>query len=123
MRAHWVSICGVVMAAMSLTACGGGSNYLDPYQKPYTWHPTAAPTANLAAQLANPHDLVSGRGGPEGDAKQSSVAIERIWAGRSPSLSGGSGGGGGESGGGSGGGPSASGGSPGGSGASPGGAN
>jgi uncharacterized membrane protein YgcG len=99
MRAHWVSICGVVMAAMSLTACGGGSNYLDP------------------------HDLVSGRGGPEGDAKQSSVAIERIWAGRSPSLSGGSGGGGGESGGGSGGGPSASGGSPGGSGASPGGAN
>lgn len=115
MRAQWVSICGMVALTASLGACGMGSNYLDPYEKPYTWHPTGAPTANLAAQLVNPHDLVSGRGGSEGDAKQSSLAIGHIWADNPKLLTGSSGGSG------SGGGAAASGASAGASSGTPGG--
>jgi type IV pilus biogenesis protein CpaD/CtpE len=76
-----------------------GANYLDPYQKPYTWHPSGAPAANLAAQLANPHDLVSGRGSAEGDTKDSTLAIERVWQDRPKQIGeGGSSGGTGASG-------------------------
>ena len=124
MRTHWVSICGMVALTASLGACGAGADYLDPYKKPYTWQPTGAPTANLAAQLVNPHDLVSGRGGPEGNAKASSLAIGRIWQDNLKTIASGpgdsgSGGGTGASGGGTG----ASGAGPGGSGASGGGTN
>lgn len=78
MGTRWASICGLVLLTSSMTGCAGG-NYLDPYEKPYVWRPTGAPTANLAAQLDNPRDLVSGRGGSEGDVKASSLAIERVW--------------------------------------------
>lgn len=117
MRTHWLSLAGAVLVA-SLGGCGPGNNYLDPYEKPYTWHPTAAPEANLAAQLVNPHDLISGRGGPAGDGKQADMSVERIWQDRpkpnidatTSSSGGGSGGGSGTSGGGSGGGGSSGGG-------------
>lgn len=78
MLTRWTSICGLVLLTSSLVACSG-ADYSDPYTKPYVWHPTGAPTANLAAQLDNPRDLVSGRGGIEGDAKESSLAVERVW--------------------------------------------
>jgi hypothetical protein len=107
MGTQWTSICGLVILASALTGCAG-ANYLDPYEKPYTWHPTGAPAANLAAQLDNPRDLVAGRGGPEGDTTESSLAIERVWQDRPKQIAGASGGG-------SGGGTGASGASPGGS--------
>jgi type IV pilus biogenesis protein CpaD/CtpE len=103
---RWTSICGLALLMVSLMGCGG-PNYLDPYEKPYTWHPSGAPTANLAAQLANPRDLVSGDGGTGGDANASSLAIERVWQDRPKQITGAAGGGG--SGGGSGGSGGASG--------------
>lgn len=69
----------MLASILLLTGCGNLASYLDPYQKPYTWRPTDAPTANLAAQLVNPRDLVSGRGSAEGDSKESEQAIERVW--------------------------------------------
>jgi type IV pilus biogenesis protein CpaD/CtpE len=92
--AAWL-LCGGVAMVMTLTGCGGDTaNYLDPYTKPYAWHPTGAPTANLAAQLANPHDLVVGRGTNEGDSKEAAGAIERVWQDRpKPIVSSNSGGG------------------------------
>ena len=39
-----------------------GCSRLDSYNRPYTWHPTGANTANIAAQVAYPQDLVVGEG-------------------------------------------------------------
>ena len=96
---------GLMASVIVLSGCGGTSDYLDPYTKPYTWHPTGAPEANLAAQLVDPHDLVSGRGDTLGDSKQSTSAIERVWQDRPKSLTAGAAGG--ASSGGASGGPSA----------------
>jgi type IV pilus biogenesis protein CpaD/CtpE len=70
---------GLAATLIALCGCDAKDNYLDPYQKPYAWYPTGAPTANLAAQVANPHDLAVGRGTADGDAKQTGLAIERVW--------------------------------------------
>lgn len=45
--------------SFGLTAC----NRDDTYSRPYTWHPIHANAANLAAEVADPRDLVIGRGG------------------------------------------------------------
>lgn len=76
-RVRWALLGGA--AALALGGCGNSADYLDPYKKPYAWHPTGAPTANLAAQLVNPRDLAVGRGATEGDAKESTLAIEHVW--------------------------------------------
>ena len=44
--------------SFGLTAC----NRDDTYSRPYTWHPTHANDANIAAEVADPSDLVIGRG-------------------------------------------------------------
>jgi hypothetical protein len=118
---------GLAISLIALTGCSG-QNYLDPYQKPYTWHPTGAAAANLAAQVVDPHDLVAGRGTISEDSQASTMAIQHIWADTPKSFisdGGGGGGGGGSSGGpgASGSGPGASGGSAGGSAGSAGGSN
>jgi hypothetical protein len=69
---------GLTVSLIALAGCAG-HNYLDPYQKPYTWHPTGAPAANIAAQVVNPHDLVAGRGSTREDTQESTVAVQHIW--------------------------------------------
>ena len=117
---------GLAISLIALSGCAG-QNYLDPYQKPYTWHPTGAAAANLAAQVVDPRDLVAGRGTNIKDTQESTVAIQHIWADTPKPLitEGGSSSGGGSAGGpgASGSGPGASGGSAGGSGGSSGGSN
>lgn len=54
-----------------LIAGGGmlsGCARLDTYNRPYTWHPTGANIANIAAQVAHPQDLVVGQGSDLMDA-------------------------------------------------------
>jgi hypothetical protein len=116
---------GLTVALIVLAGCGPNSDYLDPYKKPYTWHPTGAPAANIAAQLVDPHDLVAGRGTTTIDTQESTLEIQHIWLDTPKSFSSGGSGGTGSAGspGASGAGPGASGGSPGGSGGSPGGSN
>lgn len=89
MWTRWACIGGLMLATAVVTACAPGHDYLDPYQKPYTWHPTDAPTANLAAQLVNPRDLVMGHGDTEGDAKEATGAVERDWQDRVKQIGGG----------------------------------
>ncbi len=86
MRTGWLLSGGLAISVIALSGCDDAVKYLDPYQKPYAWHPTGAPTANLAAQLVNPHDLALGRGTTEGDAKEASVAIDHIWQNKPESL-------------------------------------
>lgn len=91
-------------AIIALAGCDASNNYLDPYQKPYVWHPTGAPMANVAAQLADPRDMIMGHGITAADAKQTGTAIDRVWqdrgkpiassgSGASPGASAGTGGG------------------------------
>jgi hypothetical protein len=77
MRTQWLLRGGLMASIVALGGCGPGS-YLDPYQKPYAWHPTGAPEANIAAQLVNPRDLAVGRGTTEGDATVATQAIDRM---------------------------------------------
>jgi hypothetical protein len=115
---------GLTIALIALAGCGANNDYLDPYKKPYAWHPTGAAAANIAAQVVDPRDLVAGHGTAREDTQESTLAIQHIWL-DTPKSFGGSSGGGGSAGGpgASGGGPGASGGSPGGSGGSSGGSN
>jgi type IV pilus biogenesis protein CpaD/CtpE len=85
MRTHWL-LGGLAISVLVLSGCDASNNYLDPYQKPYAWHPTGAPTANLAAQLVNPRDLAVGRGATDGDAKEATMAIERVWQDKGKSI-------------------------------------
>jgi hypothetical protein len=124
--AHGLLHGGLAAFLIALAGCAG-QNYLDPYEKPYAWHPTGAAAANIAAQVVDPHDLVAGRGTNKKDTQESNLAIQHIWADTpKPFITEGGGSSGGGSAGGpgaSGSGPGASGGSPGGSGGSSGGSN
>ncbi|WP_323990945.1 hypothetical protein [Nguyenibacter sp. L1] len=87
----------------------GGCGTLDPYHKPYAWHPSGANAANLAAMVADPRDLREGHGGEAPDAQAPVMAVERIRLDKPkalPSTNGISGGVSGSSGSGSGGGSS-----------------
>jgi uncharacterized membrane protein YgcG len=55
-----------------------GCQDLDPYTRSGTWQPTGANQGNLAAMVANPYDLIHGRGSPTTDGKEPTLAINRI---------------------------------------------
>jgi hypothetical protein len=86
MRMQWLLRCGLVISVVGVGGCGAGS-YLDPYQKPYIWHPTGAPIANIAAQLVDPRDLVTGRGTTEGDVTEATLAIDHVRQDKPKSIS------------------------------------
>lgn len=101
----------------------GACQDLDPYTRSGTWQPTGANQGNLAAMVANPYDLIRGRGLPASDSKEPTLAINRVSADTpKPLLDPGGGLSGGSTGGGSGGGGSGSGSGSGGGGAGGGGA-
>ena len=53
----------------------------DPYRRTDVWRPTGANAANLAAMVANPHDLAGGQGSSRQLAKAPERAVEHIWTG------------------------------------------
>jgi hypothetical protein len=68
-------------ASICFTVCIGavaGCAEQDPYLRSDVWRPTGASIANLAAQLANPHDLISGRSTGSAAAAAPAIAIDRI---------------------------------------------
>ena len=113
----------LIGGVLCLAACQD----MDPYTRSDTWQPTGANQGNLAAMVANPNDLIRGRGVTTVDTKDTTLAIDRVWTDQPKALldpggggssgggggggSGGSGGGGSGGAGGSGGGGSGSGGS------------
>lgn len=78
------------MSALSRTvlAAGAGAIVLlalagcmdrDPYRRTDVWRPTGSNAANIAAQVADPHDLIRGRGDvPRANAEPSARAVDRI---------------------------------------------
>jgi hypothetical protein len=64
---------GLLGCLAALTGCSR-----DPYQRNDVWYPTNANTANLAAMVANPNDLVAGRSDNLQPASSHVMAIEKI---------------------------------------------
>lgn len=95
-----------LIAALALLA---GCANRDPYERLDVWRPTGANSANLAAMVANPHDLIRGHGTDRQLTKAQELAVDRVWqdqpkglggtAATSSSSGGGSGGSGGSGGG------------------------
>lgn len=56
-----------------------GCQEMDPYTRPDTWQPTGANAGNIAVMVANPYDLIRGRGAAAVDSKASGQAIGRVW--------------------------------------------
>lgn len=97
--AQWLAVAGLI----GLSSCANR----DPYQRTDVWRPTGANAANLAAMVADPHDLIRGRGTNRQFNKAQDIAVEHVWqdkpkpfgfgstSGSSGSSGGGSGGSGG----------------------------
>ena len=65
-------------AVVCLLALLSGCNATDPYNRPYSWHPTGANAANLAAMAANPADIGHGRGTSASDGATAAAAVDRL---------------------------------------------
>ena len=83
------------LVATGLLATLSGCGNRDPYRRDDVWYPTGANAANLAAMVANPNDLVSGRHDDRMMVGASSKSVTRIWNDTPKSLTGTGGGGGG----------------------------
>lgn len=95
----------VVIGTVAIGALSGCESR-DPYLRTDVWRPTGANAANIAAMVADPHDMISGRGVVRKDTKAPELAVEHIWSDQPKPLLGGGGGGGSSSGGSGGGGSS-----------------
>jgi type IV pilus biogenesis protein CpaD/CtpE len=83
-----------------------GCEDLDPYHRQYVWYPTGASEANVAAMVANPHDMIRGHGNARADGAVAEGAVARLRQDHAkplPDPGGSSGGGGGGAGAGGGG--------------------
>ena len=65
----------MVALAAPLAGCGDR----DPYRRTDVWRPTGANAANIAAQVADPNDMIRGRSSvPRANAEPSALAVDRI---------------------------------------------
>jgi type IV pilus biogenesis protein CpaD/CtpE len=53
--------------------------YTDPVYRPGDWMPRGVSDRNLAVMVAEPSDLIYGRGETGADAKLATAAINRLW--------------------------------------------
>jgi uncharacterized membrane protein YgcG len=116
MQSRTIMRCALLAAVLSVAAC----QEIEPYARNDMWQPTGANAGNIAAMVANPYDLLHGRGSDRTDSNEPVLAIHRVNTDHTKALldpggnsaaSTGSSGGGGGPGGGSGGGGGGSGGS------------
>jgi hypothetical protein len=69
-----------------MVAFAAGCANVEPYHRTDVWYPTGSNAGNIAAMAANPNDLIRGRSGQQGDARQAATAIDRIWEGHPKPL-------------------------------------
>ena len=63
-----------------------GCTEMEPYNRAGMWQPTGANTLNLAAMVANPRDLIRGRGTVGTPAIEAVPPVNRYWSGRVVAL-------------------------------------
>ncbi len=73
-------LAGLVLAVLPLAGCADG--YRDSYVRAGTWHPEGINNINIAAQVADPHDLVRGRDIAQPNYRTSAAAVANLWAGK-----------------------------------------
>jgi type IV pilus biogenesis protein CpaD/CtpE len=96
---HLIRI-ALIAAVLVLAAC----QQMDPYTRTDEWQPNGANAGNISAMVADPYDLIRGRGTDVSDSKASNHFIGHVWSDQPKSLLGTGGSGGGSGAGGSGGG-------------------
>jgi hypothetical protein len=75
-------LAALLAAGLLLSGCDTqAANQLDPYKREGMWRPEGVNAANIAAQLAEPRDLVRGRGDSGPQIKQAATAVTRVWGG------------------------------------------
>jgi hypothetical protein len=65
---------GVLLAILALSAC----TVFDPYQRPGVWNVTGAVNHNVAVQVANPADLISGQADAMSEGAFGQSALDNI---------------------------------------------
>ena len=63
---------------LSAVALIGGCSQTDPLYKAGAWNPSGVNDSNLAAQVADPEDLVHGQGREDSDGQQAADAVDRL---------------------------------------------
>lgn len=76
----------VVLALGLLLLAGCEHPQLDPYRREGMWRPEGVNAANIAAQVADPRDLVSGRSDDSRRFKTPAAAVTRVWAPPAPAT-------------------------------------
>jgi type IV pilus biogenesis protein CpaD/CtpE len=69
-----INIMLLASAVLTLAGCAD----LDPYHRQHVWYPTGASQANVAAMVANPEDLIRGRGNAKVDGAVAENAVTRV---------------------------------------------
>ena len=88
-----------ILAVVCATAALGGCMDRDPYRRTDVWRPTGSNAANIAAMVADPNDLIRGRGTSRTSSQPGVTAVDRVVTSQprpiSPAANAGGGGGGG----------------------------
>ncbi len=82
MRPTFATSVGLISLLLVLSGC----DERDPYRRTDVCQPTGASSGILAAQVANPLDLVHGHGAPGADAHGPTQALEHLWIGQPRAL-------------------------------------
>jgi hypothetical protein len=77
--------CRALGFAICLPALAGCMDR-EPYHRTDVWRPTGSNAANLAAMVADPHDLIAGRGAGRENVKPYAAALDRVWNDQQRSL-------------------------------------
>lgn len=72
----------LALALLLLAGCEDA----DPYRRNDVWYPAGANAGNIAAMVADPHDLIRGRGANWTDAREAGTAVDRVWLDRTKPL-------------------------------------
>jgi hypothetical protein len=65
----------LIASVLGLAAC----QQMDPYSRTDEWQPNGANAGNISAMVADPYDLIRGRGVDVSDSKPSNLAIGHVW--------------------------------------------
>jgi hypothetical protein len=80
------------LAAIAGLIALAGCDSRDPYLRTDVWKPTGANAGNIAAMVADPHDLISGHGVGVQNANEPTLAVNHIWLDHPKPILGGTGG-------------------------------
>jgi hypothetical protein len=72
--------CCCLIALLLVSACGYDLG--NPIARPGTWKPLGDNTANLRTMVADPHDLVVGRGEDPSLATEAAAPVQRVLTGK-----------------------------------------